>query len=397
MSGDGISDLKTRLHGLVDERAEQLLAVSHDIWANPELCFEEHHAHDVLVDALDGAGLAVEAHAFGLDTAFVATAGNDGPTVGVICEYDALPGLGHACGHNIIAAAGLGAGFAAAAVADDLGCTVKVFGTPAEEGGGGKVHMVERGAFEGLDAALMVHPCSRDLTAMSTLAIDQLRATYTGAEAHAAAAPHLGRNALDAAVLGYMGVAALRQHITDSERVHGVITHGGDKPNIVPARAETEWYVRSPTLGGLDELSARVQATLRSGATATGCTCSIEPQGRRYADMIDNRTLVAAYVANARQLGREVKEPTAQTRVQGSTDMGDVSYAVPSIHPMIAAAPHDVSIHTERFAGYAASPSGDAAVIDGAKTLASTLLDVWLDDALRAGAVDEFNAASDAS
>lgn len=397
MSGNGISDLKTRLHGLVDQHTEQLLAVSHDIWANPELCFEEHHAHDVLVDALDGAGLAVEAHAFGLDTAFVATAGGQGPTVGVICEYDALPGLGHACGHNIIAASGLGAGLAAATVADDLGCTVKVFGTPAEEGGGGKVVMVERGAFEGLDAALMVHPSGRDLTLMSTLAIDQLRVTYSGAEAHAAAAPHVGRNALDAAVLGYMGVAALRQHITDSERVHGVITHGGDKPNIVPARAETEWYVRSPTLGGLDELSARVQEALRSGATATGCSCSIEPQGRRYADMIDNRTLLAAFVSNARHVGREMEEPTPGTRVQGSTDMGDVSYAVPSIHPMIAAAPPDVSIHTERFAGYAASPSGDAAVIDGAKIMASTLVDVWLDEALRAGAADEFNSAPHAS
>ncbi|MEQ8718190.1 MAG: M20 family metallopeptidase [Acidimicrobiales bacterium] len=397
MSGSGTSDLKKRLHGVVDERTEQLLGVSHDIWANPELCFEEHHAHDVLVEVLDGAGLAVEAHAFGLDTAFVATAGTDGPTVGVICEYDALPGLGHACGHNIIAASGLGAGLAAATVADELGCTVKVFGTPAEEGGGGKVFMVERGAFEGVDAALMVHPSGRDLTTMSTLAIDQLRATYTGAEAHAAAAPHVGRNALDAAVLGYMGVAALRQHMTDSERVHGVITHGGEKPNIVPARAETEWYVRSPTLGGLDELCARVQAALRSGATATGCTCSIEAQGRRYADMIDNRALLAAFVSNARQLGREMKEPTARTRVQGSTDMGDVSYAVPSIHPMIAAAPHDVSIHTERFAGYAASPSGDAAVIDGAKILASTLVDVWLDDALRSDAADEFDAASDSA
>lgn len=392
MSATEVDEVKRRLHELVDERAGLLLEVSHDIHANPELCFEERHAHDVLVRALDDAGLDVEPHAYDLDTAFVAEAGTTGPTVGVICEYDALPGIGHACGHNVIAAAGLGAGLALAALAEELGCRVRVLGTPAEEGGGGKVYMAERGAFAHLDAAMMVHPSGLDLTAMDTLAIDQLHVTYTGVEAHAAAAPHLGRNALDAAVLGYMGVAALRQHITERERVHGVITRGGEKPNIVPSHTETEWYVRSPTVEGLEALLPRVEAALAAGATAAGCSCEIRPQGRRYAEMVDNDALVAAYVANAAAVGRTVRAPTPEARVQGSTDMGDVSRLVPSIHPMIAVSPPEVAIHTERFTGFAASPAGDAAVVDGAKMMAATAADVWLDEGLRKLAGERFEA-----
>src|SRR6478736_3156534 len=255
-----LEEAKARVCAEVDRRADTLIAASHAIHDHPEENFAEHHAHDLLTGLLEEEGLAVERHAYGLDTAFSARAGSGGPTVAVLLEYDALPGIGHACGHNIIAAAGLGAGLAAAALADELGGRVIVLGTPAEEGGGGKVFLAERGALDGVDAALMVHPSGLDLATMDAIAIQRLRVTYHGREAHAAAAPELGRNALDAAVLGYMNVAALRQHIRPDERIHGIFTEAGTAPNVVPARAAATWYVRSPTVRGLHKLKARVLA-----------------------------------------------------------------------------------------------------------------------------------------
>ncbi len=382
--------VKARMADDIDRRADELVHVSHQIHAHPELNFEEHFAHDLLCDSLETAGIATERRAFGLDTAFAGRAGTRGPDIAVCLEYDALPGIGHACGHNIIAAAGLGAGLAAAAVADECGGRLSILGTPAEEGGGGKVFMIRAGAFEGLDAALMIHPAGTDLTGMNTLAIQQCIATYTGAAAHAAAAPDHGRNALDAAVLGYMNIAALRQHIGPAERIHGIFTDGGDKPNIVPARAETNWYVRSPTVTGLAALKERVIACLGAGADASGCTVSIEWVDPPYADMVDIESLLERYVDNADRLGRSVVRPSDSTAVVGSTDMGDVSYVVPSIHPMIKAADEGTAIHTAAFADFAAGPLGDAAVVDGAKLLAWTIADLWLRPGLLEDATDEF-------
>ena len=361
----------------VDRLAPQLLEISHRIFERPELCFEEHHAHDVLADALEHAGLVPTRAAYGLDTAFVAEAGDRGPTVGVICEYDALPGLGHACGHNVIAAAGLGAGLAAAAVAERAGGRIRILGTPAEEGGGGKVFMLRAGAFEGLSAAMMVHPADHDLPELTTLAIQRLAVSFHGEPSHAAAAPHLGRNALDAAVLGYLNVAALRQHILPTERVHGVFTDGGGKPNIVPGHAAMEWYVRSPTTEGLHELGERVLQCLHAGALAAGCTMEhtwIDPP---YAELRTDPVLLAAYSRHAAELGRPLGDPAELGHVVGSTDMGNVSQAVPSIHPMIAVAPPGVSIHTPEFAAHACGEAGDRAVLDGAKVLVATVLDAW--------------------
>ena len=218
----------------------------------------------------------------------------------VLCEYDALPGLGHACGHNIIATAGLGAGLALAAVAEEAGGRVVIMGTPAEEGGGGKILMARAGAFDGLDAALMVHPAGDDLTRMGVIAVQELVATYTGEAAHAAAFPHRGRNALDAAVLGYMNVAALRQHTLPDERIHGVFLEAGEKPNIVPSRAVTEWMVRSRSISTLAPLKARVAACLEAGALAAGCEVEIAWKQVVYADMLDNEAMLDLYVANAR-------------------------------------------------------------------------------------------------
>jgi len=377
MDADAVKD---RLAREVDERADVLLEISHSIHEHPELCYEEHHAHDLLAGVLEDEGFDVERGAAGMDTAFVASAGrDDGPTIGIFCEYDALPEIGHACGHNVIGSAGLGAGLAAATVADELGGRVVVLGSPAEEGGGGKVFMAERGILDDIDAAMMIHPADGDLKAMNVIAIQQVHVQYHGQAAHAAAFPHKGRNALDAAVLGYMNVAALRQHIRPSERIHGIFTDAGDKPNIVPKYAAAEWYVRSPTLRLLQGLKERVLHCLEAGAAATGCTMDHQWQDPAYADMIDNPILVDLFAANAERTGRHLADPSVAANVVGSTDMGNVSYVVPSIHPMLAVAPAGVSIHTPEFTAFARGEEGDRAVLDGARAMAMTVADLWLD------------------
>ena len=375
-----IDQAKQRIVDEVDRLADDLVEVSHRLHDRPELCFEEHFAHELLTDVLETQGLAPDRAAYDLDTAFRATAGSAGPTVAVLCEYDALPDIGHACGHNIIAAAGLGAGLAAASLADELGGRVVVLGTPAEEGGGGKELMAQRGAFDGVDAALMVHPADAELTEMTTLAIVRLEVEYRGKAAHAAAFPEHGQNALDAAVLGYQNVAALRQHIGPHERVHGIFTDAGVKPNIVPAHAGAHWYVRSPTLEGLEVLRERVLACLQGGADAAGCSMEATWLDPVYADLRTNQPLIDRYAANAATLGRTPAPPgEAGTEVVGSTDMGNVSHLVPSIHPMIKIAPRGVSIHDEEFADHAVAASGDEAVLDGAKAMAMTVADLWLE------------------
>jgi len=383
-----VEALKQQICAEVDRRADALIHISRAIHGHPELNYEEHFAHDLLATALEADGLRTERAAHGLATAFRAEAGSDGPRVAVLCEYDALPGIGHACGHNIIAAAGLGAGLALATVASTSGGRVVIMGTPAEEGGGGKIKLAEQGAFDGIDAALMVHPADADLQWMGSLALHELNVWFEGRAAHAAAFPWEGRNALDAAVLGYMGVAALRQHLHPGERVHGVFTDGGEKANIVPRRAAMQWLVRSTTVAGLEALKERVVTCLRAGADAAGCTMGLEWSDVRYTEIRDNQPMVAAYTANARRLGRDVADPRDGHRVVASTDMGNVSYLVPSIHPMIQVAPRGVPIHTPEFAVHAASPAGDRAVIDGAKALAMTAVDLWhgplLEEARRA-------------
>ncbi len=377
MSDVAAADAVDRAFAAVDRRSERLLSVSHEIFDHPELCFEEHRAHDLLCDVLEEEGLEVTRHAHGLETAFVARAGTTGPTVVVICEYDALPGVGHACGHNVIAAAGLGAGLAAAELAEELGGRVRIVGTPAEEGGGGKVFLLRDGAFDDVDAAVMVHPADHDLPTMAAIAIQRLSVTYTGHASHAAAAPWNGRNALDAAVLGYVNVAALRQHIRPDERVHGIFTEAGEQPNVVPRRAAASWYVRSPSVEGLEALKERVLACLTAGAAAAGCEMSHEWLDPAYDDLVDDDWLVGRWTAHSTALGRPPQDPEVVGAVVGSTDMGNVSHAVPSIHPMIAVAPPGVAIHTPEFAVHARGPAGDAAVIDGAKALAAVVLDRW--------------------
>lgn len=376
----------------VDNLADRLIAVSRDIHAHPELNFAEHYAHDLLTGVLTEYGLEVTRHAYGVDTAFEAVAGDAGaPEVLVLLEYDALPGIGHGCGHNVIAAAGLGAGLAVAKLAKELGGRVRILGTPAEEGGGGKIAMARQGAFRSGIAALMIHPADADLIKMDSIAVHTVDVIYEGRAAHAAAAPWEGKNALDAAVLGYMNVAALRQHIRPTERIHGIITEGGEKPNIVPRRAAAKWYVRSDTISTLQPLKARVVSCLEGATSACGCSMSTTWDDHTYAEVRDNMVIVNSFVSNMAMLGRLVRDPRTDGRsVMGSTDMGNISYLMPAIHPMVKVAPDGVAIHTEDFAHYAGSESGDEGMLIGAKAMAMTVIDLWTDAELRSDAAVEF-------
>ena len=385
-----IVQLKEQACRRIDEVAAHLIEVSHEIHAHPEQNFEEFFASELITRVSNDLGLSSERGAYGCDTAVLAEIGT-GPTVCIMSEYDALPDIGHGCGHNVIAASGLGAAIGLSVVADASGGRLRYLGTPAEEGGGGKIAMAQNGALQGVDIAMMVHSADADLTTIDAIALQQLLVEYTGEESHAAAAPHRGRNALDAAVLGYMAVAALRQHILPTERVHGIFVRAGEKPNIVPRDAATEWYVRSDTITSLSELKPRVLAALESGAHACGCSAHHQWIGTRYADMVTNGALSSMYVANAMHLGRRVADPrTIGHRVVGSTDMGNVSHLVPSIHPMIASAPLGSSIHTKEFARHSIGQQADQAVIDGAKAMAMTGIDFWTSELRQKAIADEF-------
>ena len=385
---DGLGNLdalKKEACAMVDRLRDDLLRVSHAIHAKPELAFEEHEAAALLVDTLRTAGLEVEAGAYGLETAFAAEFGSEGGArVAVLAEYDALPEIGHACGHNLIATAGVGAGLALAALGDRLPGRVRVLGTPAEERGCGKELMARQGALDGVDAAMMIHPSSVNLVTMPCVCLAEVEVIYRGTAAHSAAMPERGVNALDALVMAYQGIAALRQHIRATERIHGIITDGGQAPNIVPDRASGRFYVRAATAEELAPLKARVEGCFRAGAAATGAELELTWGEADYLDIRFNEPLAEAFRANAEHLGREFfpidKLPAG---LQGSTDLGNVSHRVPSIHPMLASAPLHCTIHNAEFETWAGSEMGDVAALDGAKALAMTALDFLADADLR--------------
>jgi amidohydrolase len=379
-----LSELKAQACAAVDAMAADLLAMSHTIHANPELGFEEHKAAATLTEAIGKAGLAVQQGVYGLPTAFAAEFGADGhPRVAILAEYDALPGIGHACGHNIIATAGVGAALALSKLGRLPG-RVLLMGTPAEEGGGGKELMARAGAFDGVDAAMMVHPAGVDAVTTPTLAIGSVCACYGGKAAHASAMPHEGINALDGLVTAYQAIAQLRQHIRQSERIHGIITDGGKAPNVVPDRAEGKFYVRAADAAALAALKQRVAGCFRAGSEASGATLELDWGDVDYLELRTSWPLADAWQANAEALGRHVLRPEElPLGWAGSTDMGNVSQRVPSIHPLIATSPPEIVIHNPAFAEWAASPRGDKAALDGAKTLAMTALDFMCDVTLR--------------
>jgi amidohydrolase len=378
--------LKRAVCAGIDGMAAELIAVSRAIHAEPELCFEEFKAATRLAEAATARGLAVERGAYGLPTAFAAEFGREAaPCVALLAEYDALPEIGHACGHNLIATAALGASLALAALGPRLPGRVRFLGTPAEEGGGGKELMARAGAFDGVDAALMIHPAGINLATTPTLAIGSVEVVYHGKTAHASAQPWDGINALDAVMVAYQAIAALRQHIRPTERIHGIVTDGGTKPNIVPARAAAEFYARAADAGALALLKARVESCFKAGAEATGARLEVTWGAVDYLDLHTSWPLAEAFQSNAETLGR-VFTPMADLPPgwAGSTDMGNVSHRVPSIHPLIAAAPPDVVIHNPEFARWAGNETGDRAALDGAKALAMTALDFMTDADLRA-------------
>ncbi len=378
-----IADLKAQARSAIDAEAERLLTLSHRIHAHPELAYHEVQASGWLADFLRERRFDVTPGIAGLPTAFRATAGKGAPTVAILAEYDALPGIGHGCGHNIIAAAAVGAGAGVRAILDQIEGSVQVIGTPAEEVYGGKVAMIRAGTFDGLDAAIMTHPGTRDAVVAKALACAELRVEYHGREAHAAAQPERGINALEAMIIAFNAINSLRQHIRRSARVHGVITDGGEAPNIVPGHSAASFLVRAEDDEYLEEMKLRVAACFEAGATATGATLDLQWNINQYAAMNTNAPIAAAHRRNLAALGRAVPD-NEDPRPLGSTDMGNVSKVVPGIHPTIAIAPMEINGHSPAFAACAVSESGDRAVIDGAKALAMTAIDILADGDLRA-------------
>ncbi len=392
------ASLKKRACETVDRLRDDVIRVSHEIHAHPELAFEEHRASTLLADTLEKGGVTVERGVYGLETAFEGVLGaGEGPCVAILAEYDALPEIGHACGHNIIGTAAIFGGLALGALHDGIPGRVRILGTPAEEKGAGKEILARAGAFEGVDAAMMVHPAGVDLISMPCLAVSEVEAVYRGEAAHASAMPQRGINALDALVIAYQGIAALRQHIQPTERIHGIITNGGQAPNIVPERTAGTFYVRAANATDLQALKARVEGCFRAGAEATGSELELLWGDTDYLEIRRNSPLEEAYRQNAESLGRQFfpfdKLPMS---VAGSTDMGNVSQRVPSIHPMIAAAPLHCTIHNAEFTKWAASDMGDQAAIDGAKALAMTAIDFLCDGELREGARRTFEESGGA-
>ncbi len=394
-----LEQLKKDVCAAVDGLAEELLALSHAIHGEPELALEEFKAAKRLTDAVEGHGIAVQREAFGLKTGYAAEFGKDGgPNIAILSEYDALPGIGHACGHNIIATSGYGAAIALSKLNGRLPGRVRYLGTPAEERFGGKEIMAREGAFDGTDAAMMIHPSSENLVTMPCIAIAEVEAIFHGRSAHASAMPYRGLNALDAVVTAYQSIAQLRQHIKQTERIHGIITDGGLAANIVPERAGCRFYVRAVDVHDLAELKVRVQACFEAAALSTGCKADIRWGTTDYLDLKTNWPMAGAFEKNATAIGREffpVKDIPAG--FAGSTDMGNVSHRVPSIHPMLAVAPAGVIIHNAEFATWAASPEGDKGVIDGAIAMAQTALDLMMNPAVLATAKKYFAATAELS
>ena len=386
-----MSKVKERACAYVDDIADNLTDVARRIFERPELKFEEEFASKLLAENLQKVGFDATLGVAGLDTAIRAEhpASGDGPTVAILGEYDALPEIGHACGHNLIAAAGLGAALAIGAVKTDLPGRIVFFGTPGEEGGGGKVIMVEAGLFEDIDAALMFHPSSHTVVDRGSLAITEVQIEFTGKASHAAGSPEKGINALDAVIQTFNGMNALRQHIKDGARIHGIITNGGAKPNIVPEHAAASFYVRALENDYRDELLEKLKSCAEGAALATGAKLSFSKVGHPFKAMKTNRAIAGAFEQNLQALGEPLILPPADAGM-GSTDMGDVSQAVPSIHAYIKICKQDVAAHSRGFAEAAISQRGLDAMLVAAKALAMTAIDILTDSELEERMKEEF-------
>jgi amidohydrolase len=378
---DAVDRAKEAARREVASAADTLVGLSHRIWDHPELAFEEEVASAACMDVLDRAGFEVTSGVAGLPTAFTARIGSGSLTIGICAEYDALPKMGHACGHNMIAAAGVGAGVALARLADDLDLTIRVLGTPAEEGGGGKVIMVEQGVFDGVNAAMMVHPAPMESDIFPTLAATGCDYHYHGRSAHASMAPQIGINAADAITVAQVAIGLLRQHLEPTDQVHGIVVDGGEAPNIVPEDATARYMVRAPDLAAMHRLRARIDRCFEAGALATGASLDVVERAAPYSEFRHDEELAVAYRANAEAVGRTFSpRPTAGA---ASTDMANISLLMPTIHPSIGLDCAPAVNHQPEFAAHCATAGADKALLDGAMAMAMTCLDAAASGPLR--------------
>ena len=381
--------LKASVIEEIDARCHQLSELSLKIHSNPEPGFQEVKAARWLTHYLKENGFSIEQGICELPTAFRGNYGQGKPAIAILAEYDALPNLGHACGHNLIATCAVGAGIASKPAIDQFGGSILVIGTPAEELYGGKAIMADRGAFNNLDIAMMVHPGVHDTATTQSLACLTLQVEFFGKAAHAAARPEAGINALEAMLQSFTAINSLRQHIKDKARIHGIITDGGEAANIVPAHSAGTFLVRAEDDAYLDELKQRVLNCFTGAATASGARLEYKWGDIHYAPLRNNLTLAQLFSQNMQSLGRKMKL-SDPGKAFGSTDMGNVSQLVPSIHPSVAIAPMEVVTHSPQFASAAASEAGIHGLLDAAKALSMTVADLVANPEIVAKVKEEF-------
>jgi amidohydrolase len=384
-----ISGLKTSMTKEIDKHQRQLAELSRKIHSCPEVAFQETQASAWLTEFLEDNGFTMERGICDLPTAFRGTYGTGKPVMAFLAEYDALPKVGHACGHNLIATSSVAAATAARLAVDKLGGRIVVMGTPAEESHGGKVIMVEKGAFDGVDMAMMVHPAVADVATIRTLACQSLEVEFFGKAAHAAARPEAGINALEAMIQSYNAINSLRQHVKDKARIHGIITDGGEAANIVPAHTAARFIVRADDDAYLDELKEKVIGCFAGAALATGARLEYRWEEGRYATMLNNMAMARLFESNMKSLGHNVY-PGIDVTMSFSTDVGNVSQILPTIQPLVAVAPPDVLLHSPEFATEAASTTALSNILDAAKAMAMIVADVLADPALFAEIQNEF-------
>lgn len=369
---------KERVVGQVLDALPYLIDLSEKIHGNPELGWQEHQAAEWTANYLESAGFSVTRNYLEFPTALRAVFGTGSKRVGIFAEYDALPGLGHACGHNLITAMSCGTAIALVEFANELDLSIEVYGTPAEEGGGGKIEMIKRGAFAGLDLALMAHPGPVDSAEARPFAVGHHKVGYRGKSAHAAAYPEQGVNANDAFIVAQVALGLLRQQMGSESRVHGIQTVGGQAPNAIPELTEGRWYVRAETLAELKILEDKVQRCFQAGALATGAELSWEPESEPYSEFRTDERAMELYVQHARGLGRAFDAPKEHaTMNRASTDMGNVSQIVPAIHPYIGLGCYPISNHQPEFAAYCVGDAANQVIHDGAAALALTVIDYF--------------------
>ncbi len=380
----------SRVEDAVRRCRGDLVELSHAIHGEPELAFAEHRSCAKTQALVAERGFDVTRAPGGLDTAFRADYG-DGPLViGVCAEYDALPGIGHACGHNIIAAAAVGTALALADVADDLGLKVVLLGTPAEEKGGGKVLLLNAGAFDDIAATVMLHPGPLDIAAARSLALSQVAVEYHGREAHAAVAPYLGLNAADAITVAQVAIGLLRQQMAPGQMTHGIVTDGGQATNVIPARAEMHYTMRATDAASLSGLERRMADCFLAGAVATGCEHQVRETEPAYHELTPDRWLADTFRAEMVRLGRNPVPVDLEAAMPlGSTDMGNVTQVMPGIHPIVGIDAGGASVHQPQFAAAAAGPSADTAVVEGAIMLARTVVELAETPAERERVLDQ--------